>query len=173
MQNSLLNLYVLVLPVPVFYSVQVPLRRKVHICCMFTIGGAAVALGFVRMHSLKALDSGTETSRAVGEMMIVGALGMSLAAIAHNIPSLRIYWKHVSASRARRCRFDSTPRGGLPSTALLGTDGTVYGVASTQSAGLVSRPLPALPVAARHRYPAVGESFGVRPRTPPSVAWAV
>ncbi|KAJ4332778.1 hypothetical protein N0V87_008136 [Didymella glomerata] len=85
--NSLLNLYVFILPIPIFYRVQVPLRRKLHICCMFTVGGAAVALGFIRMHSLQTINSGTDTSKAVGETMIVGALGMSLAAIAHNLPS--------------------------------------------------------------------------------------
>ncbi|KAF3044322.1 hypothetical protein E8E12_007750 [Didymella heteroderae] len=100
-QNSLLNLYVLVLPMPIFYRVQVPFRRKMHICCMFTIGGAAVALGFIRMHSLQIISSGTDTSRAVGETMIVGALGMSLAAVAHNLPSLQVFWKHVSKNRSK------------------------------------------------------------------------
>ncbi|KAF1931427.1 uncharacterized protein M421DRAFT_56495, partial [Didymella exigua CBS 183.55] len=183
--NSLLNLYVLVLPIPIFYSVQVPLRRKLHICCMFTIGGVAVALSFIRMHSTKTLNSGTDTSKAVGEIMIIGALGMSLAAFAHNLPSLRVFWKHISKSRSKardasQLPFATRPRGKLPSTALLGTDSIVYEVDglsrpmqhTASATSLVDRPLPALPAVTRHaRYPTVNSDFGSRPRTPPRVAW--
>jgi hypothetical protein len=184
MQNSLLNLYVLLLPIPIFYRVQVPFRRKMQICCMFAIGGAAVVLGFIRMHSLKIINSGTDTSTAVGETMIVGALGMSLAVVAHNLPSLRMFWKHVSKGRPKakgkpQPPFDIRPRK-LPSTSLLGTDGTVYEVneflspehPSASMTGLVDRPLPPLPAVARQaRYPIVNDDFGSRARTPPHVAW--
>ena len=180
----MLNLYVLLLPIPIFYRVQVPLRRKMHICCMFAIGGAAVTLGFIRMHSLKIINSGTDTSKAVGETMIVGALGMSLAAVAHNLPSLRVFWKHIPKRRLKvkstsQPPFNTRPRK-LPSTSLLGTDGTVYDVASfsrpvypsASKTSLVDRPLPTLPAGARPpRYPVVNEDFGSGPRTPPSVAW--
>ena len=163
-----------------------PLRRKMHICCMFTIGGAAVALGFIRMHSLKIINSGTDTSKAVGETMIVGALGMSLAAVAHDLPSLRVFWKHVSKRRPKakstpQPPFNSRPRK-LPSTSLLGIDGTVYDVSSflrpvhpfASKTSLADRPLPTLPAVARQvRYPIVNDEFGSRPRTPPRVAWPV
>lgn len=172
----MMNVYVLVVPVPVFYRLQVPLRRKMHVCCVFGVGGAAVMLGFIRLHSLAVINSGTDTSRAVGETMIVGALGMSLAAVAHNLPSLRVFWKHVSQRREKaRTSFDTRPRK-LPSTSLLGTDGTVYDVAGFSrpmhtKTSLMDRPLPILP--AGKRYPIVNEDFGTRPRTPPRVAWPV
>ncbi|KAF1352735.1 hypothetical protein EJ07DRAFT_35695, partial [Lizonia empirigonia] len=90
--NALLNLYVLILPLPIIYSIQTPIRRKVFICCVFATGGAAVMLGFIRLHSLHILISNTNMSRGVGETMIEGALGMSLAALAHNLPSVRLFW---------------------------------------------------------------------------------
>jgi hypothetical protein len=151
---------------------------------MFTVGGAAVALGFIRMHSLQTINSGTDTSKAVGETMIMGALGMSLAAIAHNLPSVRVFWEHISKRRLKakgnsQLPFDTRPRK-LPSTSLLGTNGTVYNVSSflrpvhppASKTSLVDRPLPILPAGARQaRYPIVNDDFGSRPRTPPSVAW--
>lgn len=166
---------------------QVPLRRKVHICCMFTIGGVAVALGFIRMHSLRILSSGVNTSKAVGETMIVGALGMSLAAIAYNLPSLRVLWKHMSSSRSRakspsRRSYDPRSRDKTLTAATHGPGRASRRVGSlsrtmqsTASATrLVDRPYPQLPTAARQaRYPTVNDGFGMRPRTPPSPAWPV
>ena len=168
---------------PTFYSIQLPIRRKVHICCMFTVGGAAVTLGFVRMRSLRILNSGTNTSDAVGEMMIVGALGMSLAAIAHNLPSMRVFWTHISNSRSkaqgmwqRPCAIKSKDE--LQSITMYGLHSAVYGLGSFQRpmlpavsvTSLVDRPLPALPNGARQpRYPIVNDDFGLRPRTPPSI----
>lgn len=180
----MLNLYVLVLPVPIFYRVQVPFHRKMHICSMFGIGGAAVALGFIRMHSLQIINSGTNTSKAVAETMIVGALGMSLAAVAHNLPSLRVVWRHISLHRSKAKNTSQTPfhprQRKLPSTSLLGTDGTVYDISSftrpvqppASVTNFVERPLPTLPAGTRQaRYPSVNDDFGSRPRTPPSVVW--
>jgi hypothetical protein len=102
MQNAVLNLYVLLLPVPTLCSVQMAPRRKIFIACVLSIGGAAVLLGFVRIHSLRILNTNTDTSKGVGEMMIVAALGMSLAAIAHNLPSIRVLWRHISKHPSKR-----------------------------------------------------------------------
>ena len=91
----------LILHIPIFWSVQMPPRRKIYICCVVTIGGAAVILGFIRINSLRILSTNTHTSDGAGEMMVVAALGMSLAAIAHNLPSLRVFWKHIMKSRTK------------------------------------------------------------------------
>ncbi|KAJ8107948.1 hypothetical protein OPT61_g8517 [Boeremia exigua] len=173
--NSLLNLYVLILPMPTFYSIQLPTRRKIHICCMFTIGGVAVALGFIRIRSLRTINIGRGTPATVGEMMILGALGMSLAAIAHNLPSLIVLWGHIANSRptTRRRLCNVKARGKLQGTTMYGFEAAVCGInrlprrtLSTASVTrLVDRPLPALPVEAR--YPVVNDGFGSQPRTPP------
>lgn len=167
-----------------FYSLQVPLRRKVHICCMFTVGGAAVLLGFVRMHSLRITNTGENTSRAVGEAMIVGALGMSMASIAHNLPSMRVFYTHVSSSRSKPRNASQRPCGVkthnvIQRTITYSVDSVDHGTDSFSRPMLsvacapswAGRPLPALPEGGSQlRYPLVDEEFGSRPRTPPSVA---
>ena len=175
------------MPLPIFYSIQLPTRRKLYICCVYGIGGAAVTLGFIRMHALHVLNTNTMTFEAVGEMMIEGALGMSLAAIAHNLPAMRVFWKHVSnfRSEAKRTSYrpcDTEPRDKLPLRATYGLNSTMYGNGSfsrptrpaMSAASLADRSLSALPDGRiLPRYPAVDVDFASRPRTPPLVARTV
>lgn len=156
---------------------------------MFATGAAAVMLSFIRLHSLHILISNTNMSRGVGETMIEGALGMSLAAIAHNLPSLRVFWTHVSKSRSevkdmsyRQCEVDSREK--LQPRTDFGQDSAgdslgncskpVQPISSAKSP--IDRPLPALPgvahvdVASWPRYPVIDLEFGMRPRTPPRVS---
>lgn len=150
---------------------------------MFSVGGTAVLLGIFRFHSLRILISGTDTSRAVGEAIIVGALGMSLALIAHNLPSMRLFWTHVTSSLAARnasrrlCEAKSHIV--IQHTIALDTGSagsTTYGAGSfsrpilpSESAtSRVERPLALRPGSNRPWYPNVDEDFGTQPRTPPS-----
>ncbi len=151
---------------------------------MFAIGGAAVALGFIRIHSSRALNTGIEMSNNVGEMMIIASLGMSLAAIAHNLPSMRVFWNHVSKSLSpakhasqRLCQVKARDK--LQDSTTYDPKSVDYGdgnfsrpyVRTMSTTNLVDRPLPALPnTAATPRYPLVNDDFGSRPRTPPYIA---
>ncbi|KZM28499.1 uncharacterized protein EKO05_0006000 [Ascochyta rabiei] len=186
--NALLNLYVLVLPLPMFWSIQMPTRRKIYIFCLLTTGTAAVALGFIRIDSLRRLTTNIDTSAAVGEMMIVAALGMSLAAITHNLPSMRIFWRHVSKSRSnvrdtsyRPCNINSRDKLQATTTywlgsAVSGLEGSLRHIQPTVSVtSPTDRPLPAVLMTTydgspnQLRYPVVDLEFGMRPRTPPRI----
>lgn len=165
-----------------------PIRRKVYICCVFTTGGAAVLLSFIRLHSQRILISNRNTSLGVGQLMIEGALGMSLAALAHNLPSIRILCNHVFKSRSetkntsyRPC--DSSPRKGTKSNTSYGLGSAPYGLGgfsrpirpTVSATSLMDRPAPILPeetyanMSGRPRYPIVDLEFGMRPRAPPTV----
>ncbi|KAF3006509.1 hypothetical protein E8E13_004952 [Curvularia kusanoi] len=181
--NSLLSFYVLVLPMPIFYAIQLPLRRKIHICCVSAVGGVAVLMDFIHIHAVRALNTGTNTSRAIGETMIVGALGLSLAAIAYNLPSMRILWIHVMGSYSepknasqRSCNAESgySLQGDTTKRSSGAIRKTVSISTTVQSAALVTngigRPMSASPDGTYWpRYPIINDDFGSRPRTPPSI----
>lgn len=134
------------------------------------------------MHALHVLNTNTRTSEAVGEMMIEGAIGMSLVAVAHNLPSMRVLWTHIMKSYLnkrtsyRPCDVESKDK--LQPITTFGLDSTVYGDGSFSrpnhpamfATSLVDRPLPALPNDVfQPRYPNVNGEFGTRPRTPPRI----
>lgn len=100
MQNTLLDIYVFLLPIPTLWKLQMPLRRKVAIISVFAFGGAAVIMGLIRFHSLIAVQSLFSTSRGVGELAIAAALELNLATIAVNLPALRSIWIKNSSNES-------------------------------------------------------------------------
>jgi hypothetical protein len=147
---------------------------------MLTIGGAAILLSIVHLHSLRLIMSGRNTSKAVGEIMILSSLGMSLAVIALNLPSMRIFWHHVLGSHngtidvsQRSCEL----RAGdiRKQTATYISHSPVYETGSLSSpmlpeasaARLMVQSSPALlEKTGRTRFSTVSDEFGSRPRTP-------
>ena len=157
-----------------------PIRRKLYICCMLAIGGGAVLLGFVHFHSLRVLISGKNTSKAIGETMIVSSLGMCLAVIALNLPSMRIIWHHVLESHngtinasQRSCELGPGDIRKQTSTYISHSPYYENGSLSSPMLPLASatgpmvQPSPALmDKTGRSRFPTVNGEFGSRPRTP-------
>jgi hypothetical protein len=158
-----------------------PIRRKLHICCMLTIGGAAVLLSLIHLHSLRLIISGRNTSKAVGDIMIISSLGMSLAVIALNFPSMRIFWHHVLGSHngtidASQRSYELRAGDIRKQTSTHISNSPVYETGSLASPILpaasatnpIVRSSPALlEKTGRTRFPTVNNEFGSRPRTPP------
>jgi len=98
--NTLLDFYVFVLPIPTLWKLQMPFRRKLAVISVFAFGGAAVIMGLIRFHSLVAVQSLFETSRGIGEIIIVAALELNLATIAVNLPAIRSIWIRNSSNQS-------------------------------------------------------------------------
>ncbi|KAF2025770.1 hypothetical protein EK21DRAFT_103697 [Setomelanomma holmii] len=97
--NVLINIYVFILPVPTLATIQMPRRRKIAVISVFAFGGAAVIMGIIRFHSLLALKSIMNTSRGIGEIVIVAALELNLATTGVNLPAIRSIWIKKSKDR--------------------------------------------------------------------------
>jgi hypothetical protein len=160
-----------------------PTRRKLYIYCMLTIGGAAVLLSIMHLHALRIIMSGKNTSKAIGEIMILSSLGMSLAVIALNFPSMRIFWHHVLGSHdetidASQRSYELRTGDVRKQTSTCISHSPVYGTGSLASpilpvasaASPMVRSSPALlEKTGRTRFPTVSNKFGSRTRTPPNL----
>ncbi|KAL1610527.1 hypothetical protein SLS60_002196 [Paraconiothyrium brasiliense] len=96
--NVMLDFYVFVLPIPILWQLQMPMRKKIGVISVFAFGGISVILGVIRFHSLlKLVDLNPHvTAKGVGEVIIVAALELNVAAIAVNLPAIRsIYVKYA------------------------------------------------------------------------------
>ncbi|KAI8935591.1 hypothetical protein NX059_008158 [Plenodomus lindquistii] len=100
--NTLLDIYVFVLPIPTLWNLQMPRRKKIAIMSVFAFGAGAVIMGLIRFHSLIALQRIFGTTSAIGEIMITAALELNLATIAVNLPSIRSIWVKKSAERGSK-----------------------------------------------------------------------
>jgi hypothetical protein len=76
-----------------------PRSQKIAVISVFLFGASAVFMSIIRFHSLIAINSIFNTSRGVGETMIIAALELNLAAIAANLPAIRSIWVKRSNDR--------------------------------------------------------------------------
>jgi hypothetical protein len=76
-----------------------PRSQKIAVISVFLFGASAVFMSIIRFHSLIAINSIFNTSRGVGETMIIAALELNLAAIAANLPAIRSIWVKMSNDR--------------------------------------------------------------------------
>jgi hypothetical protein len=124
--------------------------------------------------------SGTDTSIAIGETMIISSLAMSLAVVALNLPSMRILWHHLSESHNEAS--DASQRSCEVRTGDIRKETYTYiSHSPVYETGSLSSPI--LPLASatspmirsspalmdktgRSRFPTINEDFGSRPRTP-------
>jgi hypothetical protein len=95
----LVDIFVFILPIPILWRLQMPRSQKIAVISVFMFGGAAVLMSIIRFHSFIAINSMFNTSRGVGETMIIAALELNLAAIASNLPAIRSIWVKRSKDR--------------------------------------------------------------------------
>ncbi|KAE8836454.1 hypothetical protein PTNB73_04413 [Pyrenophora teres f. teres] len=91
-RNVLLDIYVFILPIPTLLGLHMPTKRKLAVLSVFLFGGSSVIMSCIRFHSVVHVQSLVNTSKNIGEVMIVVALELNLAAVAVNLPSIRAIW---------------------------------------------------------------------------------
>ena len=69
-----------------------PTKRKLAVLSVFLFGGASVIMSIIRFHSVVFVQSLNNTSKNIGEVMIVVALELNFAAVAVNLPAIRAIW---------------------------------------------------------------------------------
>ncbi|KAF1911462.1 hypothetical protein BDU57DRAFT_461805 [Ampelomyces quisqualis] len=95
--NVILDIYIFILPIPTLARLQMPRRKKWAVLSVFLFGGGAVIMGILRFHPVVKLLAISSTSSGVGEIIIIVALELNLAALAVNLPAIRsIYVKRAN-----------------------------------------------------------------------------
>jgi hypothetical protein len=93
----MLDIYIFILPIPTLARLQMPRRKKWAVLSVFLFGAGAVIMGLVRFHPIVRLLAVSSTSSGVGEIIIIVALELNLAALAVNLPAIRsIYVKRAN-----------------------------------------------------------------------------
>ncbi|KAJ4286970.1 hypothetical protein N0V90_012850 [Kalmusia sp. IMI 367209] len=87
--NTLLDIYILLLPIHSVWKLRMPLRKKIAILSVFTFGIFTLIVSFVRFYVLVSLNSAVNTSDGVGQMLIVAALEFNFALLALNLPATK------------------------------------------------------------------------------------
>jgi hypothetical protein len=67
-------------------------RQKLGVIAVFAFGNASVILRCIRSYALMKLISLNKTAHGVGEIIIVAALKLNVAAFALNLPAMRSTW---------------------------------------------------------------------------------
>jgi hypothetical protein len=100
-QNVVLDIFVFVLPIPILAKLQMPRRKKIGVMAVFSFGAGSVIMSIIRHHSLLRIINIQTTSSGLGEVLIVVALEINLAAIAVNLPAIRSIWVKRSHDRKK------------------------------------------------------------------------
>jgi uncharacterized membrane protein YhaH (DUF805 family) len=101
LQNVVLDIFVFVLPIPILAKLQMPRRKKIGVMAVFSFGAGSVIMSIIRHHSLLRIINIQTTSSGLGEVLIVVALEINLAAIAVNLPAIRSIWVKRSHDRKK------------------------------------------------------------------------
>jgi hypothetical protein len=78
-----------------------PRRKKIGVMAVFSFGAGSVIMSIIRHHALLRIIDIKTTSRGLGEVIIVIALELNLAAIAVNLPAIRSIWVKRSQDRKK------------------------------------------------------------------------
>jgi hypothetical protein len=79
-----------------------PCRKKIGVMAVFSFGAGSVIMSIIRHHALLRIIDIKTTSRGLGEVVIIIALELNLAAIAVNLPAIRSIWVKRSQDRKKK-----------------------------------------------------------------------
>ena len=92
-QNIFTDFYILCIPIPTMWALQMNVRRKVTIISVLTFGMVSVTVAILRLPVLISVTSmETDVSVDVGNMIIVASFEVQCAIVAVNLPAMKTLW---------------------------------------------------------------------------------
>ncbi|CAG9957042.1 unnamed protein product [Clonostachys rosea f. rosea IK726] len=89
----LVDVCILILPIPTIMSLQMTLKRKVAVISVITTGGSAVLAGGLRAIILMEFARSPDFSWSLGKMVMMSAVEIDLGILAANMPALKAFYK--------------------------------------------------------------------------------
>ncbi|KAH9867681.1 hypothetical protein IAQ61_008275 [Plenodomus lingam] len=94
--NIAMDLYILCIPIPIVWNLQMAVRRKATILFVLGFGLVSVTVAVLRLPLLLSLTSmKTDTSTDIARVIIVASFEVQCAIVAVNLPSLTSMWTAV------------------------------------------------------------------------------
>lgn len=91
-QNMTTDLFILVLPLPVIWTLQMTLKRRLAVLCVITTGGSAVLTSGLRAIILFEFATSPDFTWSLGKMVIISNVEMQVGIIAANMPSMKAFY---------------------------------------------------------------------------------
>lgn len=91
-----MDFYIIGLPIPSVWALQMNLRRKVTVISVLAFGIISVTVAILRLSVLISVSSmKTDASIDVGKMIIVASFEVQCAIVAANVPAMKALWTKV------------------------------------------------------------------------------
>ncbi|UPL02206.1 hypothetical protein LCI18_013140 [Fusarium solani-melongenae] len=91
-QNMTTDLLILGLPLPVIWSLQMTVQRRLGVLAVLTTGGSAVLTSGLRAIILYEFATSPDFTWSLGEMVIISNVEMQVAIVAANMPALKAFY---------------------------------------------------------------------------------
>ncbi|KAH7111800.1 hypothetical protein B0J11DRAFT_190415 [Dendryphion nanum] len=97
--NILEDFYILILPIPTIWSLQMSVRRRIAVLLVIGFGACSALIACFRLIPLFELNSSLDFSYILGKLVITAALEIQFAVVAVSLPSLKALWLQVAGGR--------------------------------------------------------------------------
>ncbi|KAK7947844.1 uncharacterized protein PG986_008730 [Apiospora aurea] len=110
--NVTMDLVIYTLPIVPLWHLQVPLRRRLGLIAIFTMGGSAITVSLLRFIVLWQLSNTADTTYVFGSVTIVTSVEFAAAVITANMPGTAGFCKHLRARRGRERDYGGSGESG-------------------------------------------------------------
>ncbi len=86
------DIFILVLPIPVVWSLQMTFKRRLAVITVITTGGLAVITSGLRAIILFEFARSPNFTWALGKMIIISAVEIEVGIVAANMPSIKAFY---------------------------------------------------------------------------------
>ena len=86
------DVMIFILPLPVIWTLQMTLKRRLAVLAVLTTGGSAVLTSGLRAIILFEFSSSPDFTWSLGKMVIISNVEMQVGIVAANMPSLKAFW---------------------------------------------------------------------------------
>ncbi|KAF2623061.1 hypothetical protein BU25DRAFT_305614, partial [Macroventuria anomochaeta] len=91
--NVFMDAVIYLLPIYPLWNVQTPVRRRIGLICIFTLGGCTIMVSLLRFIVLWQLANTKDTSYIFGSVTIVTSIEFAVAIITANMPGMYAFYR--------------------------------------------------------------------------------
>ncbi|CAN9389961.1 unnamed protein product [Alternaria alternata] len=91
--NVFMDVVIYLLPIYPLWNVQTPVRRRIGLICVFTLGGCTIMVSLLRFIVLWQLANTKDTSYIFSSVTIVTSIEFAVAIITANMPGMYAFYR--------------------------------------------------------------------------------
>ncbi|KAK9476470.1 hypothetical protein V1514DRAFT_179085 [Lipomyces japonicus] len=90
--NIFSDFFILILPIPIVHKVRVPLRKKINLCVLFSIGSVAAIASVVRLYYVYQFFNAADQTWHGSNLPMWSVIECSIAITTASVPAIRPLW---------------------------------------------------------------------------------